>query len=68
MTYDQLPIWSSDVIGMWIGLNDCNSNRKYTWQDSYELVITNWAKGQPSEHGVSQYLAGQLSAYNNELG
>ena len=41
----------SDDIGLWIGLNDQNQNRKYTWQDSSQLLMTNWAKGQPS-YGV----------------
>ena len=41
----------SDDIGLWIGLNDQNKNRQYTWQDSAPLQLTNWAKGQPS-YGV----------------
>ena len=43
----------SDDIALWIGLNDRNRNNKYTFQDSSQLLMTNWAKGQPSYGGVS---------------
>ena len=29
----------SDEIGLWIGLNDMNHNRCYTWQDSAPLLL-----------------------------
>ena len=31
----------SNETGLWIGLNDINHNRRYTWQDSAPFFITN---------------------------
>uniref|UniRef100_A0A4W3H3C0 Mannose receptor C-type 1 n=1 Tax=Callorhinchus milii TaxID=7868 RepID=A0A4W3H3C0_CALMI len=33
---------------VWIGLNDINSENKFTWTNGKPMIYTNWAKGFPS--------------------
>ncbi len=33
--------------GVWIGLNDRSTFRKFTWTDGTDLDYTNWGAGQP---------------------
>lgn len=50
---------------VWIGLNDQNKNRRYTWQDSSRLLFTNWDKSEPQRTGVSTV---QWPSVSNQLG